>query len=199
MRMSTLTRKILVVNNAESTVKEFVTPIFNNLIDSVKNIEFAEYSDLPKTPVQKYEGIILSASPFGDDIVEHHLKYYHWLLSHRKPVLGICAGHQIIGRLFGGELLHGVEPENGLHNIIVDIHDEIFDGQGTDFETEQQHRDSVTCPEEFIVLAQSEKCPNQVMKHKDLPIYGVQFHAEKFSSWLIKNFIHIVERYGHSD
>lgn len=176
--------KILIVNNAEPKEREFVDPIikFISYLEKTKyylvSQKDVEYRDLLKEDCNKYDAIILSASPLGDDIVHHHMKYYEWLSHTTKPVFGICAGHQIIGTYFGGELYKGREAENGYTDVNIVKDDPIFRGEKIP-PTRQHHNDSVSCPDDFVILAESGKCRNQIMKHKRKPIYSTQFHCEK--------------------
>ena len=137
--------------------------------------------------------MILSASPFGDDIVDHHQSYYQWILQYTKPVLGICAGHHIIGRLFGSDIIRNREAEVGDCFVIADKTDYLFDGMEKRFIVKQNHKDSITLPEDFSLLAHSASCRVQVMKHMIRPIYSTQFHAELSNRPLIENFIAIVK------
>ena len=58
----------------------------------------------------------------------------------------------------------------------------------------QKHKDSISLPEEFVLLAHSDKCKVQVMKHRTRPVYSTQFHAELSNSLIIENFIAISEQ-----
>ncbi len=181
--------RILIVNNVKKEISRFTAPI-EDILERI-NIQFRtiQYSNLLKTDLDSFNGIILSASPHGDDIVEHHQKYYQSVKSSAVPVFGICAGHQIIGRLFGADLIRGEEKEIGSHYVEIDRKDPIFKGYGKRFLVEQDHNDSITLPEDFILLAHSRKCRVQVMRHKFRLIFTTQFHAELSNRELILNFV----------
>ena len=183
--------RVLVFNNAEKGVKEFTGPIESILNELGCEWVTLEYTDrLPKNN-NNYDGIILSASPFGDDIVDHHQPHYSWILKETKPVLGICAGHHIIGKLFGSALIREQEREVGDCTVVIDKVDPLFNGVEKSFVVKQNHKDSISLPEDFVLLAHSDKCKVQVMKHKKSPIYSTQFHAELSNSLLIENFLAI--------
>ena len=186
--------KILIVNNAEKEVADFVAPIEHLLNENSIEFSTIQYSDLTNTELEDFDGIILSASPRGDDIVDSHQKLYQWVKSSHIPILGICAGHQIIGKLYGSELIRDKEKEIGDLNVEIIKEDKIFFGYDKIFLVKQNHHDSVTLPEDFILLAKSEKCANQIMKHKTKPIYTTQFHAEILNEKLILNFIKLVQK-----
>lgn len=183
--------KILIVNNAEKNRREFVEPI--ERLFHGKDIPFdsIEYSEMPNARLDDYGGFISSASPRGNDIVENHTRFYEWVKTTEKPFLGICAGHQIIGKLFGAQLIRDKEQEIGDVLVYVDAEDPIFAGLGKAFLARQGHNDAITLPKEFILLAHSDKCKVQVMKHDSKPIYSCQFHAEILNQKLILNFVKI--------
>lgn len=185
---------VLIVNNAEPQIRDFSEPVLRVVQENNLKARVLDYTKLSRNVLEEADGVILSASPMGNDIVEHHFPYYQWLLSYQKPVLGICAGHQIMGRIFGANLIRNQEAEEGFVKILIQVKDEIFNGYAANFEAFQQHQDSITCPAVFKILASSSKCENQVMKHCRLPMYGVEFHAEISNRELIKNFLRVVRK-----
>ena len=115
------------------------------------------------------------------------------------PIMGICAGHQYIARFFGGEAEPSKIPEFGKIELIIIKDDEIFDGVSKKSVVWESHNDEVTkLPDCFIRLAESENCKVQVMKHKNRPFYGFQFHPEventEYGEQIFKNFIKICEK-----
>ncbi len=95
------------------------------------------------------------------------------------PILGICLGHQIIAKTFGGEIgIAGIESYAKVRLNIVDK-DDIFKGLGDSVEVWASHKDEVkTLPKDFKLLASSSICGVEAMKHQTKPIYGIQFHPE---------------------
>ena len=186
--------RVLVFNNAEKGVREFTEPIESILYDLACEWATVEYSDSIQKNINNYDAIILSASPFGDDIVDQHKTHYSWILKKTKPVLGICAGHHIIGRLFGSTLIRDQESEVGDCTVIIDRVDPLFNGIEKSFVVKQNHKDSISLPEDFVLLAHSDKCKVQIMKNKKKPIYSTQFHAELSNSLVIENFLAIAEQ-----
>nr|MBD3623700.1 hypothetical protein [Sunxiuqinia sp.] len=193
-RLSSKTKKpmqLLIVNSAEPDVTEFAENIAKIVQGEQVNYDLINYRDCQKQDLSKYEGILISGSPQGDDIVEHHQPFFQWIKSYQKPVLGICAGHHITGFMHGSDYLRSKEPESGHCEVEVIQDDPIFAGIGKTFTTRQMHNDSVTLPNKFIHLAKSATCFNQAMKHPDKPLYTVQFHPEYLNPELIQNFIRI--------
>lgn len=186
--------QILIINNAEPGIREFAAPIEQTVKETGAHAEFIEYKDCLTTALDEFDGIILTGSPQGDDIVEHHLPYFEWIKTYEKPVLGICAGHHITGYLYGSTLLRSEEPESGDFMVKILCNDPIFNGLSPTFEVRQMHNDSVTLPRDFILLATAETCKNQVMKHKKKLLYTTQFHPEFYNHQMIKNFVALCVR-----
>ena len=142
----------------------------------------------------RFDGVILSGSPQGNDIVEHHSGYFKWIKTYEKPVFGICAGHHITGFLFGSKILRSVEPESGDFEVEIVKQDPIFEGLSATIKVKQMHNDSISLPEKFELLATSETCKVQLMKHKKYPLYTCQFHPEFYNIRLIQNFIKLCNK-----
>lgn len=181
--------KILIVNNAEPRITEFATPIEKIISKMGSTSVFIEYADCLTFNFDEFDGAILTGSPQGDDIVEHHLPYFRWIPDFTKPLLGICAGHHITGFLNGSEILWSKEPESGDFEVEVVNNDPIFEGLPKCFTVKQMHNDSITLPEGFELLATSATCKNQLMRHREKLLYTCQFHPEFYNHKLIQNFV----------
>ena len=113
------------------------------------------------------------------------------------PILGICAGHQFMARHFGGEAKPSKEPEFGrVELILLKENDVIFKGIPKKSIVWESHNDEVAVlPKDFELLAESENCKIQAMKHKNKPLYGLQFHPEvehtEYGEQMFKNFVNI--------
>jgi len=189
MKKTDKTKQILIINNAEPGIREFVLPIEKIVRETDAIPYFIEYEEAINTDLDAFEGIILTGSPKGNDIVEHHLPYFEWIKKYEKPVFGICAGHHIAGYLYGAELLRSKEPEAGKSEIHIIKEDPLFKGLPKTMTVKQMHNDSITLPGNFDLLATSSTCKNQLMKHRQKPLYTSQFHPEFYNSKLIQNFI----------
>jgi GMP synthase (glutamine-hydrolysing) len=189
--------KISIVNNAERGIMEFVKPLKKIFEEAAADSDVIEYEETlsMNTNMSKYDAIVLSGSPAGDDIVEHHQPYFQWIKTCDVPIFGICAGHHIIGRLYGSQLLRREEVELGDFSVFIDRQDPVFNGYGDTFLARQSHYDSITLPKDFIVLAHSIRCKVSMMKHRSKAIYTTQFHPEILNKTLILNFIDIVRKY----
>ncbi|RIH66744.1 hypothetical protein D1164_03880 [Mariniphaga sediminis] len=190
------TVKILIINNAEPGISEFSKPLERIVSETDINFHFEtiEYPDCQTIRFKSADGILLTGSPQGNDIVEHHLPYFTWLKTNEIPVLGICAGHHITGYIFGAKLYRSKEPESGDYEVETVMDDPIFSGMPQKFKVKQMHNDSISLPSDFKLLATSKTCKNQIMKHWEKPIYTCQFHPEFYNHDLVRNFLRIVER-----
>lgn len=115
------------------------------------------------------------------------------------PVLGICVGHQFMALHLGGKAGPAKVPEYGKAELRVTEHDELFKGLPKRFIVWVSHNDEVfELPLDFIPLAHSKDCAVQAMRHKNRPLFGVQFHPEvehtDFHYEIFENFIEIVRQ-----
>lgn len=115
------------------------------------------------------------------------------------PILGVCLGHHIIAVAFGGEV--GKGKVGGYAEVEVEIleQNEIFKGFPSKIKVWASHMDEVKrMPESFKLLAKSDICNIEAMRHKKKPIFGVQWHPEVYHSQfgveLYKNFIKICRK-----
>jgi GMP synthase (glutamine-hydrolysing) len=127
----------------------------------------------------KYEvrGIILSGGP-GSVWEESHDDIARWAISRGVPVLGICYGHQLLGKVLGGKVARAPRGEFGPTPVKVIDEGEILRGHGKVFTAWMSHNDAVIEPPPGAkVLATSEGSPVAAMKVGDA-VYGVQWHPE---------------------
>jgi GMP synthase (glutamine-hydrolysing) len=144
------------------------------------------------------DGIVLSggaASPAADGKLGSVSDYLDGL---DVPILGICAGHQYMAHHFGGTLAPGKNPEFGMVEVDVQEEDDILRGVPAKTVVWGNHNDEVTkVPQGFRVLATSENCPVQAMRHDTRPLFGLQFHPEVEHTvagvTIFKNFVRICE------
>lgn len=116
------------------------------------------------------------------------------------PILGICLGHQLIAKVFGGEVRRGRAGEYSEVEIVVDDPDLLFRNLPRRFKAWASHMDEVSrLPDGFEILAHSEVCEIEAMKHKEYPLFGVQFHPEVHHTPLgpdiFRNFMKVCEEW----
>ena len=105
----------------------------------------------------------------------------------RMPILGVCLGHQSIGQVFGGTIVRAGRLMHGKVDAIEHSGQGLFAGLASPIEATRYHSlviDPPTLPNEFEVDAWS-TAPDgtreiMAIRHRTLPVYGVQFHPESF-------------------
>ena len=112
------------------------------------------------------------------------------------PILGICVGHQIMAIYYGGKAGPSEIPEYGLSKVRVIEEDDLFKGIPKEFLAWESHNDEVKIADNFTLLAASENCKIQAIKHNEKPHYGVQFHPEvnntEHGEEILRNFVKII-------
>jgi anthranilate synthase/aminodeoxychorismate synthase-like glutamine amidotransferase len=112
------------------------------------------------------------------------------------PVLGVCLGHQCIGQVYGGDVVRAPQVMHGKTSEITHDGKGVFAGVPSPFTATRYHslvvaRDSV--PDVLEVTAESEDGLVMGLRHKELPIEGVQFHPESILTEsghdLVRNFL----------
>ena len=161
-----------------------------HLLHSSHDLAVVEYRDVRLDA--SVNGIIISGVPlhYAFETVDKRQAHIRWLADTTIPVLGVCLGHQSIGSFFGVHIIRDREAEKGLRSMQILRDDPIFQNMSDGFAAITLHRASIPVPDDFVSLARSEQCANQIMRHRQRPIYGMQFHPElsPASEKLIGNF-----------
>lgn len=131
--------------------------------------------------LEKYDKIVLSPGPgipSEAGLMPQVIKAY----AGRKPILGICLGHQAIGEAFGAKLLN---IGNVVHGVATPAHltaqDYLFEGLPADLEVGRYHSwvvDENGLPDCLEVTSRSDDGYIMSMRHKEFDIRGIQYHPE---------------------
>lgn len=113
------------------------------------------------------------------------------------PVFGVCLGHQTLGDLSGGHVRRAHRVMHGKSSLVAHDGKGVFTGMPNPFRAIRYHSlvvDEASIREEFIVTARStDDGEVQGMRHRDLPIEGVQFHPESIMTeqgmTIVENFV----------
>lgn len=125
----------------------------------------------------KPKGIICSGGP-ANIYAKGAPRLNKRVLNLGVPLLGICYGMQALSVAMGGKVAHSEKREYGHAIVTCQGKDELWHGLKTEQRVWMSHQDRVEkVPKDFIVLGETESCP-AAMRHKDRPLYGVQFHPE---------------------
>ncbi|HSR62726.1 MAG TPA: aminodeoxychorismate/anthranilate synthase component II [Gammaproteobacteria bacterium] len=121
----------------------------------------------------------------------------------KKPILGVCLGHQCIGQAFGGKVIHAGSIMHGKTSEIHHNNSDIFHGLDIPFTATRYHSlvlEKESLPESLEITAWTENDNGEMdeimgIRHMDYPISGVQFHPESiltsYGHDLLKNFLTI--------
>lgn len=143
-------------------------------------------------PAKPFSRIVISPGPGNPDtsgLSREVLEKYH----KTTPILGVCLGHQCIAQFFGAEIMRAKEPMHGKVSQIFHNANGLFEGLPQGFNATRYHSLVVdNLPETLEVTAHTDDVI-MGLKHRDLPIYGVQFHPEailtQYGLELLRNFI----------
>lgn len=150
---------------------------------------------LDKLCADRYNALVLSpgpGKPANAGNLMQALDYYH----DKIPVLGICLGHQAICQFFSGELAKAQKPMHGKISMVYHNGDELFANVPSNFNVVRYH--SLICnklSDQMQVLAKTDIGEIMAVRHKSLPIFGLQFHPEaeltQFGLDILRNWINI--------
>ena len=156
--ISTMTERVEVVRNDRITVREMEDMPISHLVVS------------PGPGRPEGAGISLDAVR---------------AFSGKIPVLGVCLGHQTIGQVFGGRVVHAGQLMHGKSSLIFHSGNGLFAGFSNPFEAIRYHSlalESETLPEILEVTATSDDGEIMGVRHHRYNVEGVQFHPESFGS-----------------
>lgn len=187
---------VLLIDNYDSFSYNLVQ-LIGELTDG--NIKVVRNDEITIDEIRKMnpESIILSpglGKPEDAGICEDVVRQ----LKDEYPILGVCLGHQSICEVFGAKVTYAKQLMHGKQSEMTILkEDPIFEGLGESFKGARYHSlsaDRNTIPDELEVIAIDEK-DGEVMavKHKEYPIYGLQFHPESVltpeGKTLVNNFL----------
>jgi anthranilate synthase/aminodeoxychorismate synthase-like glutamine amidotransferase len=116
--------------------------------------------------------------------------------SERIPVFGVCLGHQCIGHVFGAEVVVNYRMMHGKTSLIKHNGKDLFEGMPNPFLATRYHSLVIkreTVPDCLEITAETEEGEIMGVRHKELPIWGVQFHPESILTesgrQIVRNFL----------
>jgi len=188
---------IVFIDNYDSFVYNLVQYV-GTLYDNIKVFRNDEVS-IDYIKKLSPSGIVISPGPglpSDAGISEELIKEFY----NKIPILGVCLGHQAIGEVFGGKIIHARRIMHGKTSIIVHDGEMIFKDLPNPIKATRYHSlviDPTTLPKDFVITATSEDKEIMGIRHKEFNVFGVQFHPESIATEngmrMIRNFISIVK------
>ena len=151
-------------------------------------------------PVPSVQAAVITGSPMmlAEELPRAGL--CEFVQSLTCPVLGICFGHQLLGLLSGSKVYRGEKIE-GIRTVRAIGSDPLLSGLDGEVDFLESHQEFLKKEEVeasgWEVLAASDSCPVEAMRHRTKPWYGVQFHPEQSKQTgekLVSNFVRLVGR-----
>jgi len=114
----------------------------------------------------------------------------------KKPIFGVCLGHQSIGHFFGGHVVRADRLMHGKTSPILHHNSDLFKGLPQGFKATRYHSllvERATFPAALEITAETAEGEVMGLRHRTLPIWGVQFHPESIATEhgmnILKNFL----------
>jgi anthranilate synthase component 2 len=140
-------------------------------------------------------GIVISPGPCDPDLAGISLKLIE-AAAGTCPILGVCLGHQAIAQAFGAVIGRAATVMHGKCSMIEHDGSGVFAGLPSPFRATRYHSlvaEPETIPAELVVNARTEDGVVMGLRHRHLPIHGVQFHPESIESEhghaMLRNFL----------
>lgn len=146
------------------------------------------------------DGIVISPGPCDPDKAGICINLIQ-AVAGRIPVFGVCLGHQAIGQVFGGRVVRAPTPMHGKISRVHHHGSGVLAGLPDNFEATRYHSLTIapdSMPDSLEATAWTDDGVIMALRHKTLPIHGVQFHPESIASQyghkILQNFLAIAER-----
>jgi anthranilate synthase component 2 len=186
---------ILVIDNYDS----FTYNLVQYIGEATEDVQVFRNDRITPDEVKKMspERIVISPGPctpleagVSNDIIRE--------LGETIPILGVCLGHQCIGHVFGGRVVRAARLMHGKTSQIVHYGDRLFEGIESPFEATRYHSlivERETVPDCLVITAETDEKEIMGLKHRHLPVWGVQFHPESIltipGKQMIRNFLRL--------
>jgi para-aminobenzoate synthetase component 2 len=171
------TTKILVVDNYDSFVFNLVQYLGQLGAETtvVRNDEISVEAALD------YDGVLISPGPGTPESAGISIAMIKFCAEKKIPLFGVCLGHQAIGVAFGATVSRAPELMHGKTSEIIHNREGIYENLPSPFTATRYHSLAIersTVPDELQITGETEGGIVMSVRHKSLPIEGVQFHPE---------------------
>jgi anthranilate synthase/aminodeoxychorismate synthase-like glutamine amidotransferase len=186
-------RRVLVIDNYDSFVYNLVQ--YLGELEAEPLVYRHDELSLDDIIALDPDAVLISPGPgrpedagLSNAVIEH--------FAGRRPILGVCLGHQCIGQVFGGDVVRAPEVMHGKTSLIHHTDTGVFAGLPDPFEATRYHSlviEPSTMPDCLEVTARTADGVVMGVRHREYPIEGVQFHPESILTAvghdLLRNFL----------
>lgn len=130
---------------------------------------------------EEFDGILVSPGPGTPERAGASIPLVRACAETRTPLLGVCLGHQAIGVAFGGTVDRAPELLHGKTSLVRHANSGVLQGLPDPFTATRYHSLTIlpeTLPDELEAIGQTDSGVIMAVRHRELPIHGVQFHPE---------------------
>ncbi|AAT88124.1 para-aminobenzoate synthase [Leifsonia xyli subsp. xyli] len=173
--------RVLVIDNYDS----FVYTLNGYLLELGAETDVVRNDDIPveelTARLAEYDAVLVSPGPGKPVDAGVSIPAVTAAFESGQPLLGVCLGHQAIAEAFGGGVTNAEELMHGKTSLVEHDSSTLFDGVPQPFTATRYHSLAVvegTLPEELVVTARTLGGVIMALQHRDVAIYGVQFHPE---------------------
>ncbi len=185
--------RVLVIDNYDSFVYNLVQ--YLGELGAEPSVHRSDELTLEQIVALDPDAVLISPGPgrpedagLSNAVIEH--------FAGRRPVLGVCLGHQCIGQVYGGDVVRAPEIMHGKTSLIRHDGTGVFAGLPDPFEATRYHSlivDRRSVPDELEVTAWTDDGIVMGLRHRTLAVEGVQFHPESILTAgghdLLRNFL----------
>ena len=185
--------KLLVIDNFDSFTYNLVQD-FGQLgvsPDIYRNDSITAEEALALDP----DAVVISPGPSDPDQAGVSLEIIRSFAG-KKPILGVCLGHQCVGQYFGGKVVRADRLMHGKTSPIQHNEKDLFKGLPNNFEATRYHSlilDRPSLPDCLEITAETKEGEIMAVSHRDMPVWGVQFHPESLATengaTILRNFL----------
>jgi para-aminobenzoate synthetase component 2 len=173
--------RVLVIDNYDS----FVYTLNGYLRELGASTEVVRNDDIPEQDLParlaEYDAVLISPGPGKPSDAGVSIAVVQDALRTGQPLLGVCLGHQAIAEAFGGVVTNAEELMHGKTSQVTHDGSPFYDGVGQPFTATRYHSLAVvdgTVPDDLVITARTAGGVIMGLRHREAPIYGVQFHPE---------------------
>lgn len=170
---------LLIIDNQSQYLRRFKRTYLDEFDVPHQIVEHNEQIDFQRLPA--ISGLMISGGKGNPYEPLNLTTNYVALMNLDVPTIGVCLGHEIIAVAYQSKIRRMHEYQSKKQRVIIQgFDDPIFEGlTERALMMQKKHRFHVPNPSQaFEVLAHSEVCPNEIMRHRERPIYGFQGHPE---------------------